>query len=175
MMGWNWSEFEPYYGEWAARRLSAENVTAWLAEWTRINEVVSEAAERLAVATTVNTADADAEQRYKNYLDTIFPAMEAAEQTLKRKLIDSKLEPEGFEIPLRNMRAEADLFRDATLPLLTEERKLGLEYDQIIGAQTITLDGKELTLAQALPHFMTTDRAVRESIWRLIQERVEAD
>ena len=65
------------------------------------------------------------------FLDGIFPNVMAAEQKLKEKLLASKLEPKGFEIPLRNMRAEADLFRAANLPLLAEQQKLAIEYDKI--------------------------------------------
>ena len=68
--------------------------------------------------------------------------MEAAEQELKQKLLESGLEPAGFEIPLRNMRAEAALFREANLPLLVENRKLGSQYNKISGAQTVQWEGQ---------------------------------
>ena len=64
------------------------------------------------------TADEAAEQRMHRFLDGIFRNVMAAEQKLKEKLLASRLEPKGFEIPLRNMRAEADLFRESNLALL---------------------------------------------------------
>ena len=99
----------------------------------------------------------------------------AAEQALKQKLLASGLEPEGFAIPLRNMRAEADLFREENLPLLAEENKLRTEYDKIIGAQTVTWEGQERTVDQMKPVYQDADRARREQAWRLVAERQLAD
>ena len=59
----------------------------------------------------------------------------------------------GFEIPLRNMRAEADLFRAANLPLLAEQQKLAIQYDKIYGAQTVNWEGEEITLTRLANEF----------------------
>ncbi|MBM3300089.1 MAG: M3 family oligoendopeptidase, partial [Deltaproteobacteria bacterium] len=53
---WRWADIEPYYQDLYKRRLSDESVTAFLADWTRLNEVLDEALSRFHVATTVNTA-----------------------------------------------------------------------------------------------------------------------
>ncbi len=63
--------------------------------------------------------------------------MESSEQKLKEKLLKTGFEPEGFQIPLRNMRSESDLFRDENLTLFTEEQKLVLDYNKIFGAMTV--------------------------------------
>ncbi len=94
---------------------------------------------------------------------------------LKQKLLASGLQPEGFEIPLRNMRAEADLFRSENLPLLSEQEKLSKQYDQIIGAQTIQWNGEDLTPRQLQPVYQEPERDVRERAWRLVSERQLAD
>ena len=87
---WDWSRIQPYYDELAGHDLTAENVESWLADWSRLTDLVSEAYSRLYVGTTVNTADEETEERYKQFLDTIYPASEAAEQRLKDKLIEHK-------------------------------------------------------------------------------------
>jgi oligoendopeptidase F len=168
---WDWSKIEPYYQELAARPLDASNVEAWLRDWTRLNELVVETESRLYVAMTVNTADEAAEAAYNRYLETIQPPMLAAENTLKQKLLDSGLIPANFDIPLRNMRAEAELFREANLPLLTETKKLGAEYMKIIGSMTVQWDGEELPLPRLAPVQLENDRARREAAWRLGSER----
>jgi oligoendopeptidase F len=170
-----WSQIEPYYRELGARNLAQENVEDWLAAWTRLSELVSETQQRLYVATTVDTTDQDAEQRFKRFLDEIYPQVEAAEQVLREKLLASKLEPRGFDVPLRNMRAQAALFREANLPLLTEEHKLEIEYDKVIGAQTVQWEGKEITVTQLRPVYLDPDRSVRERAWRLASSRQLAD
>lgn len=174
-MSWKWSQIEPYFKQLAERPLSAASVAAWLADWNRLAELIYETFQRLYVAITVDTTDETAKQQYNAFLDEIYPNAQSAEQQLKEKLLASGLEPEGFETPLRNMRAEAEIFRQENLPLLTQDLKIDAEYDKIIGAQTITWDGQELTVAQLRPVYQEHDRAVRERAWRLASERQMAD
>ena len=153
---WTWPQFEPYYQDLIERSLSADNAAAWLTDWSRIAKTVRETYARLELATTLNTADAEAEQHYNAFIGEVYPQVEAAEQKLKQQLLDSRLEPASFEIPLRNMRAEAALFREANLPLLVEDRKLGTEYNKIIGAQTVPWEGTRTHAAANSPHCAAT-------------------
>ncbi len=141
LLRWTWTAIEPYYADLAGRPLHAENLPDWLADWSAISARVDELYNRLYVATTIDTTDAGAEQRYNRFLDEIYPAAQTAEDALKRKLLASGLAVSGFEIPLRNMRAEADLFRPHNVPLLAQEQKLVSEYSKILGAQTVNWQG----------------------------------
>lgn len=175
VMDWEWAQFAPYYADLEARPLDAATVNGWLADWSRVAELLSEMASRLNVATTQNTADEEADRRYRRYLDSIVPAREQADFNLQRKLIDSGLEPENFAVTLRNMRGEVELFREANLPLQVEEAKLGLQYNRVIGAQTVEWEGEERTLTQLRALIQDADRATRERAWRLISARQLAD
>jgi oligoendopeptidase F len=126
IVDWSWPEIESQYKELEARPLSAAGVDAWLADWSSVGERIEEMYSRLSVATSINTADKDADARMNRFLDAIFPNALAAEQKLKERLLASKLEPKGFDIPLRNMRAEADLFRESNLELLADQQKLAI-------------------------------------------------
>ena len=174
-MKWTWKDFEPYDAELASTELSADNLEEWLQAWSSFAETVDEVYNRLYAAITANTADAQIKERYDAFLDHIYPAALQSEQNLKKKLLESRLEPAGFEVTLRNMRAEADLFREANLPLLSEEQKLNSEFDKIVGAETVEWEGKELTLTQLLPIYNETDRTRREKAWRLSLGRQLAD
>jgi len=174
-LDWSWTELAPYYAELNERPLTAANVEQWLKDWSDVSRRVAEMRERRYVATTVNTADAAARRRYRQFFDEIFPASEAAEQRLKARLLASGLQPEGLAVPLRNLRAEAELFREANLPLLSEEKKLGNEFDKLIGAQTVHWEGEELTIAQLTARLNTPDRTARERLWRAARARQLAD
>ena len=175
VMEWKWAQFSPLYQELIECSINADNVSAWLADWSRTSEWVDELENRLYVAITVNTADKDAENLFNEFMDTTYPQAQEAEQLLKKKLLNSSLEPEGFEIPLRNMRAEAALFRSTNLPLLAQEQKLANKYDKIVSAQTVEWLGEERTIDQMNPVLQNPDRAVRERAWRLVRERQLAD
>ncbi|MCX6038564.1 MAG: M3 family oligoendopeptidase [Chloroflexi bacterium] len=175
IIAWTWPAIEPYYKDLAARPLSAANVDGWLADWSSVGERIEEMYARLSVTTSVNTADKEADARMNAFLDGIFPNVMAAEQKLKEKLLASKLEPKGFDIPLRNMRAEADLFRESNLALLADQQKLAIEYDKIYGAQTVKWEGEEITLTRLAMNFQQPDRARREKAWHLKAERQLSD
>ncbi len=175
ILDWTWNDAAPYYAELNDRPIDATNVAAWLRDWTRLGNLMSEIYFRLYVATTRNTADQEVAQRFRTYLSDLYPASQAAEQQLREKLLASGLEPEGMAVPLRNMRAEAALFREANLPLLSEESRLMTEYNRIAGAQTVQWEGQEITLTQLQPVYHEDDRARRERAWRLEMQRRLAD
>jgi oligoendopeptidase F len=171
IIAWSWPAIEPYYKELESRPISPSSVDDWVADWSSVGERLEEMYSRLSVGTTVNTADKEAEARMNAYLDDIFPNVMAAEQKLKEKLLASNLEPRGFEIPLRNMRAEADLFRESNLPLLADQQKMCIEYDKLFGAQTVGWEGEEITLTRLALIFQQPDRALREKAWHLKADR----
>lgn len=171
----SWAEFEPVFDELLNRPLTAQTVDEWLKDLTLASDVLGEVGTRLYVATTRNTADQTAEQRFHAYVEHIQPKANAAANTLRQKLIDSGLEPENFSVPLRNIRAEVELFRDENLPLQTEEQKLGLKYNKILGAQTVLWEGEEKTITALNPVLQDADRDKRERAWRLAIERQLAD
>lgn len=174
-MNWSWSQIEPYYAELLARPLTTDTVATWLADWTLLARLLSETNNRLDIATTVNTEDKEAVTRLQHFMVNVAEPASIQEQKLKEKLLASGLEPVGFENALRNMRTEAAIFREANVPLVTKERELGIEYNQIIGAQTITWEGQDLTITQAKLKMQTDDRGVREAVWKAIADRRLAD
>jgi len=175
ILDWPWSRFEPFYADLSARTITAANVAAFLADWTRVSELVDEVYNRLYVATTVNTADQNAHNALVGFLDGVFPQVERAEQALKSRLLASKVEPPDFALPLRKMKAAAALFRDTNLPLLVQEQKLNTEYERIIGAQTVEWEGRELTPTQLRMVLFETSRVRREQAWRKTLARQLAD
>jgi oligoendopeptidase F len=174
-LSWNWTQFEPYYIDLKNRPLSEQTIATWLDDWTALANCLTEISSRLYVDAGANTADAAAEQRYLDFLEQVFPQILSAEQTLKEKLLQSGLTPAGFEVPIRNLRAQAALFRTQNLPLFNEEARLCNDYNKIMGAQTVSWQGEETTIAQLRPVYQQSDRALREQAWRMVAERQLAD
>jgi oligoendopeptidase F len=164
---WPWDRIKPYYDDLAARELTADTLEAWLADWTRLADLISEARWALYIATTVDTSDEPAQQAFAAYFSDIFPQVEAAEQPLRRKLLDSGLQPPGYTIPIQKMQADVRLFCEENLPLLAEEQTLSRDYERIIGAQTVQWEGEEVTLPQLFAVQHDPDRSRREQAYRL--------
>ncbi len=172
---WSWDRIEPYFNDLQSVTLTEANVIDWLTDWAKIIRLIVESTSRLHVATTLNTTDEAARQRYLSYLENVMQPFNVADQHLKEKLVASGLEPRSYTIQLRNMRTAIEIFRDENVPLFTQESKLTTEYQEIIGAQTVQWDGQERTLNQMKPIYYDTDREKREKAWRLVAERQLAD
>jgi oligoendopeptidase F len=174
-MKWPWSKIDPYFQELDKCQLTSTTLKEWLEQWTGMYFLFTESLNKLHVQTSKDTSDQEAERQYQEYLNQIYPQFQIADQQLKDKLLSSGLKPDGFEIPLRKMRTEAALYREANVPLLSEELKLANEYDKIIGAQTISWDGEEVSIAQLRPVYQDEDRHRRQDAWQLAAERQLAD
>jgi len=170
-MEMDWEKIAPLYGELEGFKLEDDTLADWMTGWSDLRKLVDERYSRLALATELDTTDEEAENAYHSFLEEIYPKTQSADQKLKEKLLKSGLEPAGMEIILKKMRAEADLFRQENLPLMTEESILGTSYSKVLGAQTIEWEGEELTLTQAKNAMLTTDRSVRKELWERISER----
>ena len=175
VLNWSWVQYQPFVDDLISRHLIANNVSQFLADWSRLMGFWSETYARLYIATALDTTDEAAQQKFEIFLDGIYPKSQSADQEIKEKFLASELEPEGFEIPLRNLRAQAALFREANLPLLSEELKLTNAFEKIIGTQTVMWEGEEKTLPQLKPVYQDTDRSLRERAWRLVSERQLTD
>jgi oligoendopeptidase F len=172
---WTWPQIAPYYDDLLARPLSSATVDQWLADWTHLGSLHDEVNTRFTVATTIDTADEETSQRYRLYLDEIVPEVIAAEQKVKQKLIASGIEPAGFRMPLQKLRTDAALYRESNVQLLSEERKLSLEYDKISGARTVVWEDREIPWVQLYPVLEDPNRDRRESAWRQLTGRVLED
>jgi oligoendopeptidase F len=172
---WNWNQFEPYFGDLLKRPLSSNNLDDWVMDWSDICRIISEMFARLTVATTLNTTDKKVKNRFNAFLDEVYSPSQAVNQDLKQKLLASGLQPKEFDIPLRNIRVEAEIYHEENLPLLSEEKKLVNEYDEIIGAHTVEWEDGEVTTTQLEPVYLSLQRSKREKAWRRSMERHLAD
>ncbi len=174
-MQWDWSQLKPYADDLLGQPLTSDSLESWMSAWSDFNRIITEINSRLLVATTLDTADLAARHHFEAFLTDIFSSSQVANQALKQKLLDSGLQPTGCGIPLRNMRMEAEIYRETNVPLRAEEKKLVNDYEAIIGAQTVQWEGNEVTPTQLQPVYLSRDRRQREQAWKLCMERVLAD
>ena len=172
----DWPKIEPWYRELTAISLTQEILPAWMAQWSRLSALVDETLWRYEIATTANTTDEQRAQRKARFLEEVFLPAQALDQQLKEQLLASGLVPENFAIPLRNLRAEAAIYRKENLPLLKKERELSDAYYAIGGGQMVMWEGKEIPIG-ALFSVMEQDpeRERRERAWRTVVDRCQAD
>ena len=171
MQDWKWSEYEPFFEYLLKQELNVTNINSWMKYWSDFSELIGEVGTDVYVSTTVDTTDKEAKKRFNTFLEDISENASTKNQALKKKLLESRIIPEDFDVPLRGIKSEVNLFREENLPLQTKDSKLSKEYDAIIGAQTVEWEGEEVTITQLAPILLETDRERREKAWRLAAER----
>lgn len=167
---WGWDDFAPYGNDLLNRDLNADTLEGWLTDWSKLSALAYEVGSRLFIATTVDTTDKAAQERYFAFLETE-ERLTALNTQIQQKLLNTGLQPDNWDIPLRKIRADVALFREENLPLITQLQKLGNQYDEIAGAQTVMWNGEERTRQQMAIHLMDSDRHMREKAWRAVYDR----
>lgn len=170
--GRDWTTVEPHVHALLAEPLAAGGVPGWLRRWSDLEKHLYETEARLQRARSENTLDEAAERAYLDFVEHVQPHWRVATNDLKTKL----LAVEGYEPGpdeaqmLRRFRAEADLFRPENVELLSRIAVLATEYDKLVGAMTVRLDGRDLTVQEANARLLEPDRDLRERAWRASQD-----
>ena len=167
-----WESFAGHFERLLHVPLDEANVRDWLREWSDLNRLVDEAGAIVYIESTLDTADPAREQAFLNYVENVDPNYRRAEQALKERLLAFAADDDAFgpemRMALRKMRNQADLFREANVPLFTELAKLGNEYDKLTGAMKADWDGEEKNLSQLDSLLQNRNRATRERAWKTI-------
>jgi oligoendopeptidase F len=164
-----WSTIQPHVEALLETELHPATVEPWLQEWSNLSAVLYEANAQIQRQITENTSDTEAEQRFLTFVEKILPQVRIADQALRDKLLGVAgyvPSPETREM-VRRFQAEASIYRDENVPLLSELMVLENEYGKITGALTIDWDGETETLPKARQRQRSLDRSERERAWRL--------
>jgi oligoendopeptidase F len=167
------------YDKLEARDISTRQALEdWILDWEELNAVLTECYTDAYVDMTSDTTNPDYETRFIKVIENIIPVTEQRGFALKQKMLKSQALDqlgEEYEVFLRNVRAEVEIFRDENVPLVTEEQKLDQEFEKISGGQKAEFRGTVYTLSQLARFLEETDRATREEAWRVRAEAKLAD
>jgi len=161
-----WETIKPLFDAVALAPLSSETADAWLATWSRLEELVTEAASLAMIAYTCDTASPEKEAAYLRFSSEILPRAEEQSVRLARLLVASGLSVPGLEVPLQRFRTAIALFREANVPITAELEALGAQYQKITGGMTAEWDGEQKALPQLAPFLESSNRAIRERAFR---------
>ncbi|HSS60714.1 MAG TPA: M3 family oligoendopeptidase [Candidatus Limnocylindrales bacterium] len=161
-----WQDVAPFYEELQARPLSPGSAESWLADWSRLESLLAEAAALANFAYCANTADRDAEAAHLRFGSEIEPKADERRAGLQRRLVDLGYVRPGLEPVIRKFRNQIELFHEANVPLFAQLAKLSAEWAKAVGAMTVDWAGQEKTPAQMWPFLESNDRSVREQAFR---------
>ncbi len=171
-----WEALEPYFRELLERSLhSRTDLEKWLRDMSELEAVVSEDACWRQINMTCDTENKALEEAFTFFCMQIQPNIQPYADKLNRKLVESpllkELDQKKFYTYLRNIRKSIELFREENIPIQAEMNVLQQQFGVISGKMTVTVKGQEYTLQQAAKFLEDPDRALREEVYRKINER----
>jgi oligoendopeptidase F len=161
-----WDEVVPYFDDLLERPLDVSTVEEWLSAWSRLEELVTEAAAQAMIAYTIDTSDAEKEKDHLRFSTEILPKMEERSVELARRFVGLGHSTPELATTLARFRTSIEIFREANIPLFSELEELSARYQRITGSMTVTWDGEERPLPQLQPFLKSPDRAIRERAFR---------
>ncbi|HEV2085445.1 MAG TPA: M3 family oligoendopeptidase [Gemmatimonadales bacterium] len=162
----SWDDVAPYFDDLAARPLEPSTIDAWLGEWSRLEELVSEAASRAMIAYTIDTSDREKEADHLRFSTEVLPRMEERSVELARRLVESGHSTPELATTLARFRTQIEIFRDENVPIFAELEEHSARYQRITGSIMVEWEGVELPLPHLQPYLKSPDRAVRERAFR---------
>ncbi len=171
-----WSQMEPYFADLTSRPVETlEALNEWLLDWSELEACIDQVGTELYVRMTCQTDDAERKAAYLDFVEQIEPRCKPMWHTVRSRhaqwALRWGLPRERFAMFDRRIQNAVELYREENVALEVEEAKLEQRFQEIAGAMTVQYEGKEQTLQQVSAHLESTDRGVRETVWKLISGR----
>jgi oligoendopeptidase F len=172
----NWETVAPFFKELNERPIESKvTLEKWLKDLSELEAFISEDACWRQIKMTCDTTDKSLEEAFNYFCMEIQPKMQPYADALNKKLIQSpytaELDAKEYYTYLRSVNKSIELFRTENIPIQAELSVLQQQYGTIAGKMTVQMEGKEYTLQQAAKFLEHEDRAVREEVYRKIQDR----
>ncbi|MEO6330326.1 MAG: M3 family oligoendopeptidase [Ginsengibacter sp.] len=172
----DWDHLEPYLKNLLERELNTpQDLEQWLKDSSELEAVVSEDACWRQIKMTCDTENKSLEEAFNFFCMEIQPKIQPYADALNKKLVNSpftkQLDKDKYFTYLRSVQKHIDLFREANIPLQAELAVMQQQYGVISGKMMVEVNGKEYTLQQAAKFLESSDRNLREEVYRKINER----
>jgi oligoendopeptidase F len=162
----SWDRIAAWYDDLARVPLDAATLEPWLRTWSRLDELVTEAASLAMIAYTCDTTDPAKEQAHLRFSTDILPRLEEKEVALAKRLVAIGSRRDDLQTVIRRFRTAIEIFREANVPLVAEAEKLAARYQQVTGGMNAEWGGERVPLPRLAPFLKSRDREVREAAWR---------
>ena len=152
---------------------------AVIADRSELEAAVTQIQSILYIRMTCQTDDPARSRAYQAFVETVEPAVKPLADQLDRKIIAAAeqlaMETPRYAVYFRKIRSDIERFREANIPLQTEDALLSQRYQAVTGAMTVPFDGTEYPMAQMRKFLSETDRSLRQRAWEAMTQRYLAD
>lgn len=172
-----WEQLKPYFDRLLEKEIpSVDALKNWLRDRSELESVISEDFAWRYINMTRYTENEAYSKAYQDFVENIQPKIAPVSDQLNRKAaaseyLDVLANETGYDIMIRNLKKDIEIFREENIPLFTELSLEQQKYNTLSGAMMVELNGKELTLQQASVKLMSTNREEREQVYHKITDR----
>ena len=172
-----WDELKPFFDNLLERKLeSVEDLKRWFRDRSELESVISEDFAWRYIKMTCYTENEGFRKSYQDFVENIQPQIAPVSDSLNKKAAASPHLNElatvsGYDLMIRSLKKDIEIFRQENVPLFTQLSTEAQKYQQISGAMTVEINGKELTLQQASVLLMSTDRNLSEDVYHKVTTR----
>lgn len=175
-----WENIEPYFKNLNSRQInSSSDLRQWLIDRSELSAVLEEEFAWRYIRMNMDTEDEKLQASFQHFIKEINPKLAPYENELNLKLYESpykkELQGDDYYVMLRSIKNEIEIFREKNIPLFTKLEEEAQKYGSISAKMSVQFEGQEYTLQQAAKFLKSTDRTIREKVFRLIQERRAED
>ena len=172
----SFTDIEPYYVQLLERPLKTDKqVWQWLLDWSELDSIVEEDYAWRYIKSTCNTADKEAESAFETFVSEIEPQISIVTNKLNKRFLSDDVQRHIDKARLftmiREIKKDAELFREENVPLEAELQQLEQEFGVITSKMTVNVNGSDLTMQQASNYIKTASRDERKRVFGLMCKR----
>ena len=171
----NWESLEPLVIELQDRKLSCSGcLENLIGDSSELAEHISETGALLYIAMTCDTESEEKKDAFMDFVSNIRPKLSEFSDALNRRIVEHPSVddlPERYNLMLKGMRTDVEIFRKENIPLGVRQTELVTEAQGITGGMTVEFDGEERTFPQMSSYLESNNRSKREAAWSAMSER----
>jgi len=170
-----WSNIEPYTKHLLERKLTCSGcLEALIKDASTLAEHISEAGALLYIGMTCDTESEEKRDSFLDFSSNVRPKLSEFSDSLNRRIVEHPAVgdlPKRYDLMLRGMRTDIEIFRKENIPLKVRQTELVTEAQGITGGMTVEFDGEERTFPQMSVYLEANERSVRQAAWTAMSSR----
>ncbi|MFL2973248.1 MAG: M3 family oligoendopeptidase [Candidatus Thalassarchaeaceae archaeon] len=170
-----WENIEPLTNDLMERQLSCSScIEGLISDSSELAEHISETGALLYIGMTCDTESEEKKESFLDFMSNIRPKLSEFSDALNRRIVNhSSVDdlPSRYDLMLRGMRTDVEIFRKENIPLGVRQTELVTEAQTINGAMTVEFEDQEMTFPQMGKYLESNDRSQRQAAWMTMSAR----
>ena len=170
-----WENIQPLTNDLMERQLSCSScIQGLISDSSELAEHISETGALLYIGMTCDTESEEKKESFLDFMSNIRPKLSEFSDALNRRIVNhSSVDdlPSRYDLMLRGMRTDVEIFRKENIPLGVRQTELVTEAQTINGAMTVEFEDQEMTFPQMGKYLESNDRSQRQAAWMTMSAR----